>query len=179
MQSQTFLDAGKIFDQIEIAPASTVADFGCGPGFFSLELARRVGPNGHVWSLDVLPQALESVMSSAANEGLRQIDVRRVNLEKENGSRLDTESMDFVVIKDMLFQNKDHEVILREAFRVLKSGARALVVEWMTGESIFGPAQEVRIPRATMEALLEKTGFTILMPVQAGDFHYGFVVSKP
>lgn len=178
MQPETFLDPKQIFDQVEVMPATQGADFGCGPGFFSLELARRAGRTGHVWSLDILPQALESVLGSAAGEGIHTIDVRRVNLERIGGSKLDDSSLDFVVIKDMLFQNKDHAVILQEAYRVLKPNGHLLVIEWNSGESAIGPDRSLRIPAEALRSLLESCGFSIEKSIAAGDFHYGFLASK-
>ena len=64
-----------------------VADFGCGAGHFTLEAARRVGNTGQVFCLDILPQALESVESSASLELLDNIQTKRVNLEAKKRIR--------------------------------------------------------------------------------------------
>src|SRR5262245_45641865 len=49
-----------------VAPGSTVLDLGCGPGTFTLELARRVGPSGRVIAADLQPAMLASVRQRVA-----------------------------------------------------------------------------------------------------------------
>src|SRR5689334_3674183 len=51
----------QIMDALGIAEGSTVADIGAGAGWFTIQLARRVGPNGHVFSEDVQRQMLEAI----------------------------------------------------------------------------------------------------------------------
>ena len=105
MEIKSFLDPKEIIKQINVPEGSTVADFGCGSGFFSLAFAEAIGEEGKVYSLDILPSALESVESKAKLQGLTNIIPQRVNLEKEGGSKLSPESVDWVIMKDMLFQN--------------------------------------------------------------------------
>src|SRR5215813_15028219 len=48
----------KVLDALNIAPGSTVADIGAGTGYFSIRLAKRVGPQGRVLATDIQPQML-------------------------------------------------------------------------------------------------------------------------
>src|SRR5262245_42673456 len=48
-----------IMDELRIAEGSTVADLGAGGGWFTIRLARRVGPNGLVYAEDIQPQMIE------------------------------------------------------------------------------------------------------------------------
>ena len=173
-----FLDPQSIFDQVDLAPGSVVADFGCGAGHFSLEAARRVLQTGKVYALDILPQALESIESRARLEGMQHLLAKRVNLEQEGGSTLSDESVDLVIIKDMLFMNDRKDLILQEAYRVLKFGGQALVIEWKAETGTVGPEASRRIPPEELRKLLEETGFQILKEIDAGDFHYGFLAQK-
>ena len=58
-ERRALLDPGAFLDVIAVAPGSTVADIGAGPGFFTAPLAERVGPAGHVVALDVSPAMIE------------------------------------------------------------------------------------------------------------------------
>jgi len=173
-----FLDPDAIITQLGIASGSTVADFGCGPGYFSLPLSKAVGENGKVYALDVLPQSLESVASKAKLSGVSNIETKRVNLENENGSRLGSASSDWVVMKDVLFQNKNKENMLKEAYRVLKNEGRVIVIEWGQSDIAVGPEKEIRILPDNLKKMFQTQRFTIEKDIDAGDFHYAFVAVK-
>lgn len=176
--SSQFINPPSIIDRLEIDLGNVISDFGCGGGYFSIPLAQRVGKEGLVYALDVFPQALEVVESRAKTLGLTNIVTRRVNLEKKKGSGLEEKSIDWVVLKDVLFQNKDKDIVIEEAYRVLKPGGRALVVEWSKEDLIIGPEEKLRISMKTMTDLTRRHKFSFEENVGAGDFHYAMVIVK-
>lgn len=175
-QGLTFVDPASVVNQLPIKPGDKVADFGCGSGYFSFEFAKQVGSEGTVHALDVLPSALEAVGSRAKSLGLSNIVTKRVNLENENGSTLEGKSVDWVVLKDMLFQNQKKDVILREVARVLKSEGHALIMEWSAGQSLVGPEDALRISSEQMKHLVDQAGLVFEKEISVGGFHYAFLV---
>lgn len=173
-----FMDPEAIIKQLEVVPGSIAADFGCGPGYFSLPFAKVIGEEGKLYSLDVLPQALETTKSKAKISGLTNIFTERVNFEKEGGSHLNNESLDWVIMKDVLFQNQKKEIVINEAFRILKNGGKALFVEWNENESGIGPRKEVRVLENDLKKMATDAGFKIEKKIDAGNFHYAFVGVK-
>ena len=155
-----------------------MADFGCGPGYFSIPFAKAVGAEGVVHALDILPQSLETVLGKAKNSGIINIVATRVNLEKNGGSKLETASVDWVIMKDVLFQNQNKHIIIDEAYRVLKTGGRVLVIEWDKHESAVGPVQEIRIAQIDLEKIFSDQKFIVEKNIKAGDFHYAFIAVK-
>jgi len=178
MDMKNFLDPKNILTQINVSPGSIVADFGCGSGFFSLAFAEAIGEEGKVYSLDILPSSLESVESKAKLSGLNNIIPQRVNLEKEGGSKLPDASNDWVIMKDMLFQNKMKDVIMKEACRVLKVGGKLLLAEWNDHDVTIGPEKNIRISKEELIELAEVQGFKLEKELETGDFHYGAVFVK-
>lgn len=174
----TFADPSAIVNQLQIEPGSKIADFGCGSGFFSFEFAKQVGSEGTVYALDVLPSALEAVASRAKILNLSNIVTKQVNLERENGSSLAPQSIDWVVIKDILFQNKSKDVILREVARVLKQGGHAILMEWSPTETLVGPDKELRISKDQLRMLVEAAHLAVEKELNVGGFHYAFLVKK-
>ena len=63
-------------DALGIADGSKVADIGPGAGWFTIQLARRVGPNGHVYAEDVQRQMLEAIRRRVSREGLQNVEPR-------------------------------------------------------------------------------------------------------
>ncbi len=174
----SFLNPQEIISKLGMEQGIAVADFGCGAGYFSLTAAKRIGEDGRVYSFDILPQKLESVESQAKSAGLTNIITKRANLENKNGSGLDPESVDWVIMKDMLFQNKEKDGILVEAERVLKSGGRVLAIEWNMEDLSIGPAKSLRIYKEVLIELAGRVGLKLDKEIKVGDFHYGLVFVK-
>lgn len=173
-----FINPADIINQLGVLRNSIVADFGCGSGYFTIPLAQHIGEDGKVYALDVLTSALESVESKAKIHGLSNIITKRVNLEKEGGSKLDSESVDWIILKDMLFQNNKRDVILKEARRILKKDGKMLAIEWNEKASAFGPGNDLKISREELKKLIAGGGFEIEKEISAGDYHYGFIAAK-
>lgn len=173
-----FLDPVQIVSQIDIEGGDVVVDFGCGSGYFSLELAKKIGNKGEVYAIDVLPSALEAVLSRAKTLGLSNIVAKRANLEGEKGSGLGADFADIVVMKDMLFQNKDKKAILKEAHKVLKPHGKAVIVEWNDKDLTIGPEKKLRISKENLEKMAAEAGFKVEKELKAGDFHYSVLLSK-
>lgn len=173
-----FANPDEVISQLEIKKGMVVADFGCGAGYFSLAVAKTVGEEGVVYALDVLPAKLESVESQAKGLGLTNIITQRVNLEKTGGAKLSNDTIDLVIMKDMLFQNQNKQVVMEEAKRVLKPKGRLLVVEWKPEDASIGPEVNMRISKEAIieTASLEKLCF--LKEVEVGSFHYGLIFAK-
>ena len=63
----------QIMDALGIADGAKVADIGAGAGWFTMRLARRVGPNGVVYASDVQREMLDVIRRRVAREGLRNV----------------------------------------------------------------------------------------------------------
>jgi ubiquinone/menaquinone biosynthesis C-methylase UbiE len=177
--SQTFVDPKAVIQSLPIPPKGVVVDFGCGAGYFAVEFAKAVGEDGSVIAIDVLPSALDAMQSRIKTEGLRNIAVKRANLERVNGSGLAPASADWVIAKDVLFQNAKKDILIHEIARVLRPGGQAIIMEWapVAGGGI-GPSSELRVPPEELRALLESAGFSEMHDLPVGAFHYAFLVTK-
>jgi len=173
-----FINPDDIINQLGVSRNSVVADFGCGSGYFSIPLAQFIGEEGKVYALDVLASALESVESKAKIHGLSNIITKRVNLEKESGSKFSDESVDWVILKDVLFQNNKKDIILKEAYRVLKKSGKLLIIEWNEKAGTFGPGSDLKVSSEGLKKLIAGGGFKIEKEISAGDYHYGFIAAK-
>lgn len=173
-----FINPELIIEKIEIKSGSVVADFGCGAGYFSLPVAKKIGEQGSLYALDILPSSLETINSQAKTMGLTNISTKRVNLEKESGSGLASGSCDWVIIKDILFQNKNKLAILAEARRVLKEHGKVLVIEWNVEDASIGPDKNLRISKNALIELIQESGLGVLNEVVVSDFHYGLILFK-
>ena len=173
-----FVDPKQVIRQLSVGMGDTVADFGAGSGYFSFEFAKAVGSEGTVYALDVLPSALEAITSRAKTLGLSNVVTQRVNLERPNGSGLGAGTVDWVIVKDVLMQNQDKHIILREIGRILKPDGRAIIIEWHPDEFTVGPDRETRIKPDQLKSWLSEAGLQVVDEPMVGGFHYAFIVKK-
>ena len=173
-----FINPKSIIDMLEVTTGMFVGDFGCGTGYFTFPLAQKVEQSGRVYALDILKEKLEAIESEAKVLGLSNIITKRANLELVGGSKLDENSLDLVCLVNMLFQNKDKNLIIGEAVRVLKKGGKILVVEWNVNDSSFGPESELRVSKEDVFALAESNGLSVLKEIKISDFHFGIILEK-
>ena len=91
-------------DALGIADGSTVADLGAGGGWFTIRLARRVGPNGLVYAEDIQTQMLEATSRRVAREGLQNVTTV---LGTPSDPRLPDGKLDAVLIVDAYHEMED------------------------------------------------------------------------
>ena len=109
-----------------VKPGMTVLDIGCGMGFFSLGMAKMVGPEGKVISLDLQNKMLEILKKRAHRQGFSErIDDRLV----EEGAFPVEKPVDFALCFWMVHEVPDQAHFFRELSRVLNPGTNALIAE--------------------------------------------------
>jgi ubiquinone/menaquinone biosynthesis C-methylase UbiE len=107
----------------------TVLEPGPGMGFFTLELARLVGPSGRVVALDLQPKMLERLKRRLAKAGLlERVNVRLVQRDSMELADL-TSSVDFALAFAMVHEMPSASSFFTEVFRSLKPGAFVLLAE--------------------------------------------------
>jgi ubiquinone/menaquinone biosynthesis C-methylase UbiE len=133
---------GQIMDALGIAEGSIVADLGAGGGWFTIRLARRVGPNGQVYSEDIQRLMLEATRRRIAREGLRNVEPV---LGTESDPRLPAGKIDAVLVVDTYHEINDPAPLLRNLARSLKPQGRVGVVDFRKDGWGPGPPLEERV----------------------------------
>ena len=174
-----FSDPRKIIRGLSLHEGMKVADFGTGSGHYALEAARIVGENGHVYAVDIQKGLLERLKKDASREELYNVDVVWGDIDEEKGSRLAKESLDAVIVANVLFQIERRKKMVEELKRVLKPKGVALVVDWEDSFNGIGPQKQDIITKEVVNKLFEDVGFTLKREVpNAGDHHFGLVFKK-
>jgi ubiquinone/menaquinone biosynthesis C-methylase UbiE len=134
----------RVMDTLGIAEAAVVADIGAGSGWFTIRLARRVGPNGVVWAEDVQPEMLQAISRRVQSEGLQNVRTRR---GEDSDPNLPAATFDAVIMVDAYHENeKDVRVpLLKNLAKVLKPEGRIGVIDFRLEGSGPGPPNEERV----------------------------------
>ena len=109
-----------------IEPGQIVLDLGCGPGTFSLAMAKMVGESGKVIAVDVQEEMLQILREKAAQQGLES----RIVTHKSDPDRIGiSEKVDFALAFYMVHEVPDAEAFLKEIVSILKPKGKLLIVE--------------------------------------------------
>ena len=141
----------------KLNPGETVLDLGSGGGIDVLLSARRVGPTGKAYGLDMTDEML-----ALANENKKKAGVDNVEFLKGEIEHipLPDNSVDVVISNCVINLSSDKDAVLREAFRVLKPGGRFAVSDVVTrGEMLPEIRQSVLLWVGCIAGALEENDY--------------------
>ena len=152
-----------VVDSLKLKDGNTVADVGCGVGYFSLKLAPKVAGHGSVLAEDILDGSLTFLWIRAFLHHQSNIRVIRGALDDPH---LPGEGVDAVLIANCYHEFTKPLAILDHAFRALRSGGRRVVLDRgprsSHGESREIQMQQYQIAASIVEDEFRQRGFQIV-----------------
>lgn len=167
----------EIMTALAFKTGERVADIGAGSGYFTIPIARAVGPTGVVWALDIAPEMLEYLDFRVKAQKIENIRLRKV---ASDDPQLEPAGIDTILMIDAIHYVKDRTAYARKLRAGLAPGGRLVIIDYKPkpmSERPWGPPPEQQIPRERMDAEMAAAGLSV---VQAYDFlpEQYFVVYK-
>jgi len=155
-------DCRMLLEALELKPGQTVCDLGCGNGFYTLELARRVGPEGTVYAVDIQPEMLRLLVVRARQAKLFNI---RPVLGTVMDPRLPSGEVDLVFCVDVYHEFSHPELMLARIRESLRPTGQIVLAEFR-GEDPAVPIKPLhKMTKAQLKRALEPNGFTLVREV--------------
>ncbi len=162
-----------------LRPGQVIGDIGAGTGYFARRFAKRVGPAGRVFAVDIQPLFLEELQRRAAEEGIGNIVPI---LAQPSDSLLAEDSCDLLFLHNVYIYLPDRVAYLKHLKARLKPGGRVAIVGWRRDVILPGPRQAAPRPRSlTLEEVageLGAAGFSVVETVDYSPERY-FLVGVP
>lgn len=163
------LPVNKVLYEIGLKPEDKFADIGCGIGYFSIPAAEIIGSEGRVYALDVEIGMIDELYKKMEEDNLDNI---QTVLTDEYDFKLDDNTVSVAFMCTVLHEIEDRIKFLHEAKRILRSGGKLAVVEWVKKESDWGPPVSHRIDGNEVKMELEECGFKEISYVELNAYFY-------
>ena len=157
----------EVMQALAFKPGERVADVGAGSGYFTVRVAKAVGPTGVVWAVDIAPELLDYLGRRAQELGLSNIKLVKVG---PDDPQLPRAGVDTVLMVDTLHYIKERAAYAGKLKAALAPGGRVVVIDFIPkapGERPWGPPPEQNMSRQEVDTAMAAAG---LVPVNVHDF---------
>jgi len=151
----------------KIEDDGALLDVGCGIGYFTIP-ASRLLENNRVIGIDISPEILE-----VAKEKAKEINNIEFITSGEYTFPVESHSVKYVFISNVIHEVYDKATYLKEVKRVLKDDGYFLIIDWEKRKMEMGPPMNERISIDEMIELCGKAGFKAIESISIAANHYG------
>ena len=156
----------RVVTDLNLKDGASVADIGCGQGYFTFRLAKAAGESGKVFATDIDAKALKSVSQRAQNDHVTNVEAV---LSQPTDTKLKPGSLDAALLSDVLHHVPQEQrlPLVRNIVQALKPGALLFVVDWRKSREVKQDPYDRLIPLDDLLKLGKDAGLTL-----DAEFHY-------
>jgi len=161
---------------IGLTPGSTVADIGAGSGYFTLKMAKLVGPAGRVYASDIQPEMLDIIRRKTARGGYENVTLV---LGTGNDPKLPAGTIDLALLVDVYHEFLEPQAMLRRLHAAIKPGGRLVLLEYREEDPRvpINPLHKMSVKGAKRE--VEAEGFTLTTVNEDLPWQHVLVFTRP
>ena len=157
-QRDASLDTLAILSFSGISYRDRVADIGCGPGYFTIPLAKALVED-KLYALDIDNEMLDACRERVAQARMGNVEILKC---EEFDSSLEAGSLDGIFLAFVIQQSPDKPRFLKAVRQLLRPRGWGAILEWYRKETETGPPLERRVDPEQMEELVKSAGFRYL-----------------
>ena len=161
----------QIIDLIDLKSHYVVIDLGCGSGYFSIPLSRRVNS---VFGIDFQKEMLNYLKQKIEKNKIENIELL---LSKANKVPLIKNCSNIILTVNTLHEFEDRNKVILEIYRLIDNNGRLVIIDFKKEKTSFGPPMEIRISNAQAINLFEKNGFKAIKSYDL-KYHYLIIFQK-
>jgi len=165
----------EVIRALGLDPKAVVADVGCGPGYFTLRLARAV-PQGLVLAVDVEPRQLDRLRQRLHAEGATNVVPVLASVDDPY---LPPARFDLILVVDTYHHFEDRREYLAKLGRALEPGGRLVIIDYFKRELPVGPPVEHKIAREEVLKEVEAAGFKLIDEPSFLPYQYFLIFERP
>jgi len=147
----------KAIAQFNLKPGMMIGDVGAGTGYYSIRMAKLVGPTGVVYANDIQPGMLEKLNAKAAEANVQNVVTV---LGSESDPKLPAGKLDLVIMVDVYHELSRPQRMLQGIRESLKPGGRLVLLEYRKEDPSVPIRPEHKMSVAEVKAEVLPEGFT-------------------
>ncbi len=165
----------RVVEALGLRRGHVVAEIGSGPGYFTLRLARAVGPSGRVYAVDPEPAMLDALRKRLRRGGVRNVTPV---LGLGDDPLLPPGVCDLALIVNAYHHFADGPALLHRLGRALQPHGRLVNIDWDARETPVGPPLERRVAPETFLRAARGAGLTLIRARDMLPHQYFFVLGR-
>jgi ubiquinone/menaquinone biosynthesis C-methylase UbiE len=144
-----------VLDRVGIQPGERVLELGPGPGAFTVDAARRAGPEGQIIAVDIQPEMIARVEERIQEANLTNVETHVAGAYE---LPLESERIDRAFLVTVLPEVPDQDRALAELWRVIKPGGQLSITEEFMDPDYPFPSETIQRVRAAGFELVQRFG---------------------
>lgn len=163
-----------VLKNVGVAKGMTMVDFGSGPGFFTIPMAKATGEKGLVYAVDSNFTMLNALKENITKSGVDSKIVEIINSDVSH-TGIPKGSVDIVLFANVLHEVGDRKAFFQEVKRISKPTAHVVNIDWKKIQTEYGPPLKERLSEDEAKQLLSENGFTVIKRTDLGTYHYELI----